>query len=251
MRLRDEMKHRILFCDGGMGSLLQARGLGAGELPETWNIKRPEVLLEVHRSYLQAGCDIINTNTFGANREKLSHCGRTVEEIVPAAVALAKEAAQGRALVALDIGPTGQLLEPTGMLDFETAVDIFAQVVKAGAAAGADLVLIETMSDLYEAKAAVLAAKEHCDLPIFVSVVLDQTGRMLTGGDLVRGLQGAECAAVLISACMLRDGETVFLDDMTLEEVSRALKKPVIPVGRRGDEVLSAILEASTWQGRW
>ena len=137
-----------------MGTMLQAKGLPVGATPELTALDHPEWLLDIHRAYVEAGAQILYANTFGANREKLSHCGKTVEEIVPAAVALAKEAAQGRALVALDIGPTGQLLEPTGILDFETAVDIFAQVVKAGAAAGADLIVIETMTDLQEARAA-------------------------------------------------------------------------------------------------
>ena len=128
---------RPVLLDGGMGTMLQAKGLPVGATPELTALEHPEWLLDIHRAYVEAGAQILYANTFGANREKLSHCGKTVEEIVPAAVALAKEAAQGRALVALDIGPTGQLLEPTGILDFETAVDIFAQVVKAGAAAGA------------------------------------------------------------------------------------------------------------------
>ena len=151
-----------------MGTMLQAKGLPVGATPELTALEHPEWLLDlldIHRAYVEAGAQILYANTFGANREKLSHCGKTVEEIVPAAVALAKEAAQGRALVALDIGPTGQLLEPTGILDFETAVDIFAQVVKAGASAGADLIVIETMTDLQEARAALLAAKENSMRP--------------------------------------------------------------------------------------
>ena len=134
---------RPVLLDGGMGTMLQAKGLPVGATPELTALEHPEWLLDIHRAYVEAGAQILYANTFGANREKLSHCGKTVEEIVPAAVALAKEAAQGRALVALDIGPTGQLLEPTGILDFETAVDIFAQVVRAGAAAGADLLVMD------------------------------------------------------------------------------------------------------------
>ena len=135
MRLRDEMKHRILFCDGGTGSLLQAQGLEAGELPETWNIKRPEVLREVHRSYLRAGCDIINTNTFGANRLKFnSRTEYSLEEIVVPAVRNARAAveAEGHGYVALDLGPTGKLLQPLGDLSFEDAVDIYREVIEIG-----------------------------------------------------------------------------------------------------------------------
>ena len=164
-----------------MGTMLQAKGLPVGATPELTALEHPEWLLDIHRAYVEAGAQILYANTFGANREKLSHCGRTVEEIVPAAVALAKEAAQGRALVALDIGPTGQLLEPTGILDFETAVDIFAQVVKAGAAAGADLIVIETMTDLQEARAALLAAKENSSLPVLVTMTYEATGRTFLG----------------------------------------------------------------------
>ena len=164
-----------------MGTMLQAKGLPVGATPELTALEHPEWLLDIHRAYVEAGAQILYANTFGANREKLSHCGKTVEEIVPAAVALAKEAAQGRALVALDIGPTGQLLEPTGILDFETAVDIFAQVVRAGAAAGADLIVIETMTDLQEARAALLAAKENSGLPVLVTMTYEATGRTFLG----------------------------------------------------------------------
>ena len=172
-----------LFCDGGTGTILQSRGLKGGELPETWNLIRPEDIIDLHCGYLRAGCDIFNTNTFGANALKFPE---NLEEIVTAAVELAKEARRrtGRedAYVALDIGPTGKLLEPLGDLPFEKAVELFAQVVRCGSRAGADLVLIETMSDSYEAKAAVLAAKENCDLPVCITVTFDDKGKLLTGG---------------------------------------------------------------------
>ena len=184
MNIREELARRVLIFDGGMGTMLQAAGLPAGYEPELWNLERPDAVRAVHAQYLTAGADIVTTNTFGANAVKLA--GHPVEEIVTAAVTLAREAVaeHGKGFVALDLGPTGRLLRPMGDLPFEEAVAAYAPAVRAGAAAGADLVLIETMSDLYEAKAAVLAAKENCGLPIFVSVVLDQTGRMLTGGDL-------------------------------------------------------------------
>ena len=174
-----------LFCDGGTGTILQSRGLKGGELPETWNLIRPEDIIDLHCGYLRAGCDIFNTNTFGANALKFPE---NLEEIVTAAVELAKEARRrtGRedAYVALDIGPTGKLLEPLGDLPFEKAVELFAQVVRCGSRAGADLVLIETMSDSYEAKAAVLAAKENCDLPVCITTTYDGKGKLLTGGDV-------------------------------------------------------------------
>ena len=191
MNIREELARRVLIFDGGMGTMLQAAGLPAGREPELWNLERPEAVKDVHRQYLSAGADIVTTNTFGANAVKLS--GRPVEELAAAGVTLARQAVaeHGGGFVALDLGPTGRLLRPMGDLSFEEAVAAYVPAVRAGAAAGADLVLIETMSDLYEAKAAVLAAKEHCDLPIFVSVVLDQTGRMLTGGDLAADRTGA------------------------------------------------------------
>ena len=184
MNIREELARRVLIFDGGMGTMLQAAGLPAGREPELWNLERPEAVKDVHRQYLSAGADIVTTNTFGANAVKLS--GHPVEELAAAGVTLARQAVaeHGGGFVALDLGPTGRLLRPMGDLSFEEAVAAYVPAVRAGAAAGADLVLIETMSDLYEAKAAVLAAKEHCDLPIFVSVVLDEGGRMLTGGDL-------------------------------------------------------------------
>ena len=184
MDIREELARRVLLFDGGMGTMLQAAGLPAGHEPELWNLERPDAVRAVHAQYLAAGADIVTTNTFGANAVKLS--GHPVEEVVTAGVTLARQAvdAHGGGFVALDLGPTGRLLRPMGDLDFEDAVSAYAPAVLAGAAAGADLVLIETMSDLYEAKAAVLSAKENCDLPVFVSVTLDETGRMLTGGDL-------------------------------------------------------------------
>ena len=129
----------IKYFDGGMGSMLQAKGLALGEYPELAALEHPDWLREIHRAYVEAGSQIIYANTFGANREKLRRTGRTVTEVVSASVALAREAAEGKALVALDLGPIGQLLEPTGILKFEDAVDIFKEMVTAGAAAGARL----------------------------------------------------------------------------------------------------------------
>lgn len=183
MKFIERLGKEWLFFDGGMGALLQARGLAAGELPETWNITRPEEIQSTHRAYLDAGSDIINTNTFGANALKFPD---NLREIVESAVSNAKEARRqsGRedAYIALDLGPTGRLLQPMGDLPFEQAVELFGEVVRIGAAAGVDLVLIETMSDSYELKAAVLAAKENCDLPVLVTVIFDENGKMLTGG---------------------------------------------------------------------
>ena len=192
MSILDEMKVRRLYCDGGMGSLLQAAGLQAGELPERWNLSHPEIITEVHGKYLAAGADIMTTNTFGANRLKYDKDGE-LKAIIEAAIANARKAVEeaGRGYVALDLGPTGKLLKPLGDLPFETAVSLYKEVVSIGAAAGADLVLIETMSDSYELKAAVLAAKEAGinpetgeRLPIFATVIYDEKGKLLTGGNV-------------------------------------------------------------------
>ena len=167
---------KIKFFDGGMGSLLQAKGLKRGEAPDLWNLTQPEKVLAVHRAYAEAGSEYITTNTFGANRLRFPN----TEAIVKAGVELAKSAGKK---VALDLGPTGKLLKPMGELDFEEAVDIYAQVIRAGKAE-ADAVIIETVSDTYEMKAALLAAKENCDLPVFASFIFDKSGRLLTGADV-------------------------------------------------------------------
>lgn len=176
----------LLFFDGAMGTMLQAAGLLPGELPELWNIERPDTIREIHSAYLKAGADILKSNTFGANRYKLGDCGYSVKELVSQGVLLAKEAIRtaGHGWTALDIGPTGKLLEPLGDLAFEDAVSAFREMVLAGVEAGADCILIETMSDIYEAKAAVLAAKENSSLPVFVTMTFDESGKLLTGGDL-------------------------------------------------------------------
>lgn len=181
----------LLYLDGGTGTSLQARGLQPGELPETWNLTKPQEIVALHRAYYEAGSHIVCTNTFGANRLKFDgKDGRfSVQQVVTAAVNCAKQAAQqtqgGQAqrFVALDIGPLGKLLAPLGDVKFETAVGLFAEVVRAGAAAGADLVLVETMNDCYETKAAVLAVKENCNLPLFVSNVYDEGGKLMSGAN--------------------------------------------------------------------
>ena len=189
MRITEILKDRRLFLDGGTGTLLQAAGLSAGELPETWNIKYPERIASVHRAYFDAGSDVVCTNTFGANILKYGEdelCG-----VINAAVRIADgerraaEAKYGREkFVALDIGPLGKLLKPFGELDFEDAVGIFAKTVKLGAEAGADVVFFETFTDTYELKAAIVAAKESCDLPIFASCAFDASGKLMTGADV-------------------------------------------------------------------
>ncbi len=187
MNFKEKLGKEIMFFDGAMGTMLQKRGLQAGELPETWNILRPADISQVHREYLDAGCNIIKTNTFGANRFKAKDSGYTVEELVSAGIAAAKKAIadSGKdAVAALDIGSLGKLLKPIGELDFEDACDAFKEMITAGDKAGADLILIETFSDTYEIKAAVLAAKECSKLPVVVTMAFDENGKLLTGGDI-------------------------------------------------------------------
>ena len=162
----------ITYFDGGMGSMLNLR---AGELPEALNITDPERVYAIHEAYAKAGADIISANTFGANRLKYDNA----DEIIKAGIKNAKRTGKK---VALDIGPTGKLLKPMGDLDFEECVGIFADTVKAGS--DADLVICETFGDVYELKAAMLAVKENCDLPLIVSMIFDENGRLLTGADV-------------------------------------------------------------------
>ncbi|MBO5403975.1 MAG: homocysteine S-methyltransferase family protein, partial [Phascolarctobacterium sp.] len=186
MNFKDLLGSELLFFDGAMGTMLQARGLKPGELPELWNFTHADIIKEVHTAYLEAGVNIIKTNTFGANRLKFAGTDIKTADVVAAGVRNAKEACANfeKAFVALDLGPTGKLLAPYGDLPFEEAVDIYGEIVRVGSAAGADLVLIETMSDTYETKAAILAVKENCDLPVVVTMTFDIDGKLLTGGDV-------------------------------------------------------------------
>lgn len=196
MNVLEKIKSGITFFDGGAGTLLQSWGLEAGVLPETWNITHPDKIREMHRLYLEAGSQIITACTFGANRLKFDN----LEEIINAAISNAKTACEGyEAYVALDVGPLGKMLEPLGDLPFEEAVSIFSETVKIGAKAGADLIIIETINDSYEAKAALLAAKESCNLPVFVTAVYDESKKLMTGADpaaMVALLEGLGADAI-------------------------------------------------------
>ena len=186
MKITEYIKNNTLYLDGGMGTLLQKQGLKAGELPERWNISKPEVVTEIHRDYYNAGSNVVNTNTFGANSLKFS--AKELDAIVKAAIDNARRASEESCgeqprWVALDIGPTGRMLKPYGDLDFEDAVSVFAETVKLGVKYGADLIFIETMNDSYETKAALLAAKENSELPVFVSNAYGEDGKLMTGAD--------------------------------------------------------------------
>lgn len=182
----NKLKEKFLYFDGAMGTMLQKKGLKTGELPEELNITKTDVIYNIHRDYLNSGSNIVTTNTFGANRLKLENSIYTVDKIITAAVKTAKKSTAGMVdkYVALDIGPIGALLSPLGTLSFEEAYNLFKEQVIAGAKAGADLILIETMTDLYELKAAILAAKENSHLPVFATMSFQDNGRSFTGTDV-------------------------------------------------------------------
>ena len=229
MRITDYLKEHILYLDGGMGTLLQAQGLCPGELPERWNITHPEVIRSIHREYFNAGSNVVNTNTFGANCLKFS--AEELEDIVKAAianarVALAESRGEQPKWVALNIGPTGRMLKPYGDLDFEDAISVFAETVKLGVKYGADLIMIETMNDSYETKAALLAVKENSDLPVFVSNAYGEDGKLMTGADpaaMVAMLEGMGADAVGVN-CSLGPKALV----RVVEEYLRCASVPVL-----------------------
>ena len=218
---------RILFLDGGMGTQLQSKGLEPGETPEDWNISRPDDIRAVHDSYLAAGADIVYANTFGANRTKY-HGSHKLEDVIASAISIAKSAAStigGNRLVALDVGPTGRLLKPSGDFEFDAAYDTFAEQIAIGAKAGADLAVIETMGDTLELKAAVLAAKENSSLPVIATVALGNDGRLLTGADV-------ECVATLLEG-LRADAigfNCGFGPDLMLPYVQRLARIASIPI---------------------
>ena len=265
-KFKSFLSENIVLLDGGMGTLLQARGLAAGELPERWNLTHPEVIVDIQTQYFNAGSNVVCTNTFGANALKFAES--ELEAIICAAIQNAKEArekstAPQEKFVALDIGPSGKLLKPLGDLDFEDAVALFAQTVRLGVKHGAELVVIETMNDSYETKAALLAVKENCDLPVIVTNAYGEDGKLMTGASpeamvaLLEGMGadaiGANCSLgpaqlvgvaekLLLAASVpvvlkpnaglpvLRDGKTVF--DVTPAEFARILAD-LVPKGLR------------------
>ncbi|MBO5103774.1 MAG: homocysteine S-methyltransferase family protein, partial [Ruminococcus sp.] len=172
-------KNKFVFLDGGMGTMLQSHGIQTEHIPELLNITNPEAIINIHRMYAEEGADIIYANTFGANRFKLENSGYSVSEVVSAGIKNARSAVGTEKLVALDIGPVGQLLEPSGTLKFENAYEIYKEIVIAGN--DADVIVIETMTDLYEVKSALLAVKENSDKPVLVTMTFEENMRTFTG----------------------------------------------------------------------
>ncbi len=207
MKLREYIQNHIVYLDGGFGTELQKRGMKSGERSEQWNLSHPDDVIAVHKAYFDAGSNVVMANTFGANA--LTYSDEQMKELIGAAVTLARRAAElseglQEKFVALDISSLGRLLKPYGDLDFEEAVECFKKAVVIGAECGVDLICIETMTDSYETKAALLAAKENCDLPVFVTNAYGSDGKLMTGADacamtaLLEGMRvdafGANCS---------------------------------------------------------
>ncbi len=222
---KDLLKKEFVILDGGMGTMLQKSGMAMGETPELLGITNPELLIDIHKQYINAGADIVYANTFGANRYKLEHCGKSVDEIIKRAIQNARTACEGTdSCVALDIGPIGQLLEPTGYLSFEEAYDIFKEQILAGR--DADVIVFETMTDLMEVKAGVLAAKENSDLPVICTMTFEENKRTFTGcgiSSMALTLQGLGVDAIGIN-CSLGPKELL----PVVEELSRWTTLPIV-----------------------
>ncbi len=225
MDFKELLKKDYIILDGAMGTVLQAQGLEVGGIPELLGINEPEKIINIHKSYIDAGSDIVYANTFGANRYKLSDCGYSVNEIISAGVKNAKKACEGtNSFAALDIGPIGQLLEPTGTLKFEDAYDIFKEVVIAGK--DADIIVFETMTDLYEVKAGVLAAKENSNKPIIVTMTFEENMRTFTGcsiSSMALTLEGLGVDAIGVN-CSLGPKELLPI----IEELSKWTNLPIV-----------------------
>ncbi|MCF2141065.1 MAG: homocysteine S-methyltransferase family protein [Candidatus Lokiarchaeota archaeon] len=235
MNIENEIYKRLCFFDGAMGTTLQKKGLKTGEVPEKLNFTHPELIRSIHREYAEAGAEMIKTNTFGANRYKLQQAGLEVEDVISQAINLVRDAAPGK-LIALDIGPIGQMLAPVGPLGFNEAYSMFQEQVQAGVKAGADLILIETISDLYEAKVAILAAKENSQFPIFCTMTFQEDGRTLTGTDpetLVTVLEGLGIDALGVN-CSLGPAEIYPI----VEQIMQFASIPVIVQPNAGLPVL-------------
>lgn len=222
---KELLKKEFVILDGGMGTMLQQAGMAMGEIPELLNLKNPELITGIHQKYIEAGSDIVYANTFGANRYKLQHCEKSVNEIIEAGIRNARKACENSSsLVALDIGPIGQLLEPTGYLSFEEAYDIFKEQILAGKEA--DLIVFETMTDLMEVKAGVLAAKENSSLPVLCTMTFEEDGRTFTGcsvSSMALTLEGLGVDAIGIN-CSLGPKELL----PVVKELSRWTTLPIV-----------------------
>ncbi|EPY2276217.1 homocysteine S-methyltransferase family protein [Clostridium sporogenes] len=242
MNIKDYIKENILIFDGAMGTMLQKSGLKISDLPEELNVLEPEKIINIHRKYVEAGAKVITTNTFGANELKLKNSEFSVETIVDKAIDNVKRARGNKEiLIALDIGPIGQLLEPMGTLKFEESYKIFKRQIIQGQKSGADIILIETMTDLYEAKAAILAAKENTNLPVFCTMTFEKNKRTFTGCtplSMVLTLEGLGVDALGVN-CSLGPNE---LEDIVYE----IIKYSSIPIMVQPNAGLPTVKEGKT-----
>ena len=244
MNIKEFIKENHLCLDGAMGTLLQQSGLMPGESPELWNIKHPDIITDIHKKYFDAGANVVSTNTFGANILKFSE--QELEKIINAAVENANKAkelslSKKEKFIALDIGPCGKLLKPYGDLDFEDAVEVFAKTVRIGAKCGVDLIFLETFSDSYETKAALLAVKENCDLPVFLSNAYGADGKLMTGASpeiMVAMLEGMGADAIGAN-CSLGP-------DMLFDVVKRLTESASVPVILKPNAGLPEICDGKT-----
>lgn len=228
MNVKNYIKNNLLIFDGGMGTLLQSKGLKVGELPERFNLSNPTAVQQIHKSYFDAGCNVVTTNTFGANSLKFSL--EELEEIIKSAVENARIAQKNSQTnqpkwVALDLGPTGKMLKPYGDLEFEDAVDVFRNTVRLGVKYGVDLVIIETMNDCYETKSALLAVKEECPLPVIVSNAFSEDGKLVTGASpkiMVNILEGLGADAIGVNCS--------FGPDKLMNVVDEYIKYSSLPI---------------------
>ena len=235
--MKDLIKSRRLYFDGGFGTVLQSMGLKPGTPPESWNLTDPDKVIALHKAYIDAGSNIITTNTFGVNKNKYDN----YEEYISAAIDCAKTAAHGKCFIAFDMGPSGRMLEPLGDLSFEDAVALFAANVKAAVKKGVDCIIIETMNDSYETKAAVLAAKESCDLPIFVTNVYDKSGKLMTGADpeaMIAMLEGLGVSALGLNCS--------FGPDVMLPLIDRFVESSSLPIIVNPNAGLPQIVDGKT-----
>jgi len=227
MNILERIEKGFVIFDGGMGTMIQPH-MKLGELPEMLNITMPDVIYGVHKAYLDAGADVVETNTLNANCHKLKRIGKSVDEVISAAVGNARRAVEdaGHGYVALSMGSTGIMLEPLGDLTFDEAVDIYAEMAAAGEKAGADLVLIETVSDLHEIKAAVYGAKQATKLPVAVTMTFEANGRTLTGADIKTSIATLEALGVDIVGMNCGLGPDLMCKLMP--EMARSASVPVL-----------------------
>ena len=238
MNIKQLIKTNRLYLDGGTGTVLQAKGLPTGTPPEIWNIEKPNAVIALHRSYYESGSNIVATNTFGVNCKKYDN----YKELICAAFDCAKKAREGMGddkFIALDIGPTGRLLKPLGDLGFEEAVEIFSKSVIEGVKNGADLILIETMNDSLETKAAVVAAKENSDLPIFVTNVYDESKKLMTGASplsMIAMLEGLGVDAIGMNCSLGPDKMIPIVEEFAKYSSTPIIVKPNagLPVVKNG-----------------